>query len=181
MHHYNFPPYSVGETGFMRGPEAARHRPRRARTARAGAGDSGPRGLPVHDPPRLRDARVERLLLDGLGVRLDAGADGRRRADQRPSPASRWASSRRATTTSSSPTSRARRTTSATWTSRSRARRTGSPRPRWTSRSPASRRRSCAGPSTRRSRPRPPSSSGCSRRSRSPGRSSPGTLHGSRP
>ena len=23
MHHYNFPPYSVGETGFMRGPEAA--------------------------------------------------------------------------------------------------------------------------------------------------------------
>ena len=21
MHHYNFPPYSVGETGFMRGPK----------------------------------------------------------------------------------------------------------------------------------------------------------------
>ena len=21
MHHYNFPPYSLGETGFMRGPK----------------------------------------------------------------------------------------------------------------------------------------------------------------
>ena len=28
IHHYNFPPYSVGETGFMRGAEAPRHRPR---------------------------------------------------------------------------------------------------------------------------------------------------------
>ena len=39
-------------------------------------------GVPVHDPPRLRDARVERLVVDGLGLRLDARADGRRRADQ---------------------------------------------------------------------------------------------------
>ena len=39
-------------------------------------------GLPVHDPDRLGDARVERLVVDGLGVRLDARADGRRRADQ---------------------------------------------------------------------------------------------------
>ena len=38
--------------------------------------------LPVHDPDRLRDARVERLVVDGLGLRLDARADGRRRADQ---------------------------------------------------------------------------------------------------
>ena len=35
FHHYNFPPFSVGEAGFMRGPEAPRHRPRGAR--RAGA------------------------------------------------------------------------------------------------------------------------------------------------
>ena len=35
MHHYNFPPYSVGETGRMTRPEAPRHRPRRARPAGA--------------------------------------------------------------------------------------------------------------------------------------------------
>ena len=65
MHHYNFPPYSVGETGFMRGPEAARHRPRRARAAVARADPPGARRVPVHGPHRLGDARVERLLLDG--------------------------------------------------------------------------------------------------------------------
>ena len=81
-------------------PEAARHRPRRARAAGARGDDPARRGLPVHDPPRLGDARVERLLLDGIRVRLDAGAHGRRRADQAARRrASRWASSRRATTT----------------------------------------------------------------------------------
>ena len=54
MHHYNFPPYSVGETGFMRGPK------RRD----IGHGALAQRALepmipaldefPVHDPPRLR-------------------------------------------------------------------------------------------------------------------------------
>ena len=34
MHHYNFPPYSVGETGRHGLAEAARHRSRGARTAR---------------------------------------------------------------------------------------------------------------------------------------------------
>ena len=82
IHHYNFPPYSVGETGFMRGPEAPRHRPRRARAAGARGGHPAARGLPVHDPPRLRDARVERLVVDGLGLRLDDVADARRRADR---------------------------------------------------------------------------------------------------
>ena len=33
IHHYNFPPFSVGEAGFMRGPEAPRHRSRGARRA----------------------------------------------------------------------------------------------------------------------------------------------------
>ena len=64
------------------GPEAPRHRPRRARTAGTRADDPVARGLPVHDPHRLRDARVERVVVDGLGLRLDARADGRRRADQ---------------------------------------------------------------------------------------------------
>jgi polyribonucleotide nucleotidyltransferase len=71
MHHYNFPPYSVGETGFMRGPK------RRARADDPVAG-----GLPIHDPDRLRDAGVERVVLDGLGLRLDPRAPGRGRADQ---------------------------------------------------------------------------------------------------
>ena len=143
MHHYNFPPFSVGETGFMRGPKR-RDIGHGALAQRAlEPMHPGPGRLPVHDPDRLGDARVERLLVDGLGLRLDARPDGRRRADQGAGRrASRWASSRRATTTSSSPTSRARRTTSATWTSRSPARGRASPRSRWTSRSPASRRRS---------------------------------------
>ena len=39
MHHYNFPPFSVGETGLHARPEAPRHRPRRARPAGARADD----------------------------------------------------------------------------------------------------------------------------------------------
>ena len=123
MHHYNFPPYSVGETGFMRGPKR-RDIGHGALAQRAlEAVDPVAGGVPVHDPARLGDARVERLVVDGLGLRLDDVADGRRRADRGARlAASRWASSRRATTTSSSPTSREPRTTSATWTSRSPAR-----------------------------------------------------------
>ena len=86
--------------GLHARPEAARHRPRGARAARARGDDPAGRGLPVHDPHRLRDARVERLVVDGLRLRLDAVADGRRRADQGAGRrASRWASSRKATTT----------------------------------------------------------------------------------
>ena len=82
MHHYNFPPYSVGETGFMRGPKR-RDIGHGALAQRALEPVIPPaRRVPVHDPHRLGDARVERLVLDGLGLRLDARADGRRRADQ---------------------------------------------------------------------------------------------------
>ena len=81
MHHYNFPPFSVGETGFMRGPKR-RDIGHGALAQRALAGrDPEHRGVPLHDPPRLGDARVERLVVDGLGVRLDDVDDGRRRAD----------------------------------------------------------------------------------------------------
>src|SRR5438128_1202350 len=53
-----------------------------AREARAaGALD---RVVPLLDPRRLGHPRVERLLLDGLRVRLLAGPDGRRRPDQAP-------------------------------------------------------------------------------------------------
>ena len=41
-------------------------------------------GLPVRHPGRLGHPRVQRLVLHGLGVRLVAVADGRRRADQAP-------------------------------------------------------------------------------------------------
>ena len=39
-------------------------------------------GVPVHDPRRVGHPRVQRLVVDGLGVRLLAVAHGRRRAAQ---------------------------------------------------------------------------------------------------
>ena len=73
-----------------------------------------------------RHPRVERLELDGLGLRRHAGADGRRRADQRPGRRhlDRPGQGRRQVH-ACSPTSSATRTTSATWTSRSPAPQTG--------------------------------------------------------
>ena len=69
-----------GEVPARPGP--ARDRPRRARRARARADHARRGGVPLHDPHRLRDARVERLVLDGDGLRRLAVADGRGRADQ---------------------------------------------------------------------------------------------------
>ena len=63
-------------------PEAPRHRSRRARGAGARAGRAVGGRVPLHDPRGVGHRRVERLELDGLGVRLVAVADGRRRADQ---------------------------------------------------------------------------------------------------
>jgi polyribonucleotide nucleotidyltransferase len=92
MLHYNFPPYSVGETGRMGSPGGAR-----SATASSPGAPSRPMlpdkdEVPLHDPRGLGDHRVERLVLDGDGVRLLARADGRGRAAQaRRSPASPWA------------------------------------------------------------------------------------------
>ena len=65
MHHYNFPPYSTGETGFMRGPKRRE----------IGHGMLAERALvPVlpskeefayTHPHRVRRAVVQRLHLDG--------------------------------------------------------------------------------------------------------------------
>ena len=91
-HHYNFPPFSVGEAGFMRGPKRRDigHGALAERALVATIPER--RGLPLRDPGRLRDARVQRLLLDGLGLRLLDGAAGRRACrSPRRSPASRWA------------------------------------------------------------------------------------------
>ena len=45
MLHYNFPPFSVGETGMMGSPEAPRDRPRQPRASRREGGDAR------HGPP----------------------------------------------------------------------------------------------------------------------------------
>ncbi len=144
FHHYNFPPFSVGEAGFMRGPK------RRD----IGHGALAERALVPMIPDQEKFPYTIRVVsdilesngssLDGLGLRLLAGPDGRRRADRaRPVAGHRHGpdqGGRRLRR--SSPTSRASRTTSATWTSRSRAPRRASPPCRWTSRSRASRSRS---------------------------------------
>ena len=80
-HHYNFPPFSVGEAGRLGGPK------RRD----IGHGALAERALvpvvpsiedfPYSDARRLRHLRVQRLLVDGVGVRQLAVADGRGRAD----------------------------------------------------------------------------------------------------
>jgi ribonuclease PH len=83
MLHYNFPPFSVGEAKPFRGTEPPRDRPRHAGRAGSPAVAARVRRLPVHHPGRLRHPRVERLELDGLGVRRVAGPDARGCADAR--------------------------------------------------------------------------------------------------
>ena len=91
MLHYNFPPFSTGEVKPIRG--TSRREIGHGALAERALQPLLPalRGLPLHDPHRLRDPRVERLVVDGHGLRRLAGADGCRRADaRRPAPASRW-------------------------------------------------------------------------------------------
>ena len=82
--HYNFPPYSVGETGRMNAP--GRREIGHGKLAWRAMHPLMPiaRGVPLHGARRLRDHRIQRLLLDGLRVRRLAGADGRGRAHQAP-------------------------------------------------------------------------------------------------
>ena len=70
FHHYNFPPFSVGEAGFMRGPKRRDigHGALAERALVPMIPSHG--GLPVHDPRRLGHPRVQRLVVDGLGLRL---------------------------------------------------------------------------------------------------------------
>ena len=64
------------------GRRPARDRPRQPGRASPAAGHARRRGLPLHDPRRLRHPGIQRLLLHGHGLRRHAGADGRRRAHQ---------------------------------------------------------------------------------------------------
>ena len=83
MLHYNFPPFSVGEVSFLRGP-GRREIGHGALAERALAPVMPDRGaVPVHGPRRLGHPRVERLVVDGLGLRRLAGDDGRGRAARR--------------------------------------------------------------------------------------------------
>ena len=151
---------------------AARDRPRSPRGARARAGAAAEGRVSVHASPDERGARIQRLVVDGVGLRLDARADGRRRADSRarrrrrdgPDPQGRQV--RR-----SSPTFRGSRMRWARWTSKSPAPKRASPRFRWTSRSRASRSKSCARRWSRRASRVTPSSTSSPRRSRRRARS----------
>ena len=70
----------------------ARDRPRQARLARGASADAEPGGVSLHGAHRLRDHRIQRLLVDGDRVRRLAGADGRGRAARSARwPASPWA------------------------------------------------------------------------------------------
>ena len=64
--------------GLARPP---RDRPRQARLARAASDAAGQGQVPLHDPHRVGDHREQRLVLDGLGLRRLAVADGCRRSD----------------------------------------------------------------------------------------------------
>ena len=84
MHHYNFPPYSTGETGRVGSPK--RREIGHGALAERALVPVLPtrRGVPVRDPPGVGGARLQRLHLDGLGLRVDAGAAQRRCAAEGP-------------------------------------------------------------------------------------------------
>ena len=135
--------------GPPRRPEAPRHRPRRARRARAGADGPVDRGLPLHDPRRLGHPRVQRLVVDGLGLRLVAVADGRRRADQATGRGHRDGPDQGGRRLHRPHRHRRRRGSPRRHGLQGRRHRArASPRCRWTSRSRASRSTSCATRST---------------------------------
>ena len=81
MLHYNFPPFSVGEVGFMRGAGRREigHGALAERALSAVVPDD--KSVPLHDARGQRHSRVERIELHGVGLRRDAFADGRGRAD----------------------------------------------------------------------------------------------------
>ena len=69
LFHYNFPPYLGRRSRSHDGSEASRDRPRPPRQARRARRDADDGIVPVHDPRRLGNHRVERFLVDGLGLR----------------------------------------------------------------------------------------------------------------
>ena len=82
MLHYNFPPFSVGEVAFLRGPGPPRDRTRRSGRTRAAQHAAGRDRFPLHRTRGLRHPGIQRFLFDGDGLRRDAGPDGRRRSGE---------------------------------------------------------------------------------------------------
>jgi polyribonucleotide nucleotidyltransferase len=143
MLHYNFPPYSVGETGRMGSPRSPRNRSWQAGMAGPAPAAAEQGRFPLHHPRGVGNHRVQRLLFHGHGLRqslslMDAGVplknpcagycDGSDQGRRALSPCC--------------PTSWVMKITSVTWTSRWPERLAASPPCRWTSRSPRSPRRS---------------------------------------
>ena len=84
MLHYNFPPFSVGEVGFMRGP-GRREIGHGALAERAlTALIPSERLVPLHHARGQRHPGIQRFQLHGHGLRRIAGADGCRRSAGRP-------------------------------------------------------------------------------------------------
>ena len=80
MHNYNMPPYSTGETGRVGSPK--RREIGHGALAERALLPVLPhaRGVPVRHPPGVGGDRLQRLHLDGLGLRLHDVAAGRGRA-----------------------------------------------------------------------------------------------------
>ena len=155
MLHYNMPPYATGETGRVGTPKRREiGHGRLAKRALLGRAAHAGR-VRLLDARRVRDHRVQRLHLDGFGVRRLPRADGRRRADQgarrrhRDGPHQGRQPLRRAVRHPR------RRGPPRRHGLQGRGhRQAASPRCRWTSRSRASPRRSCRSRSTRRAKAR---------------------------
>ena len=80
MLHYNFPPFSVGEVAFLRGA-GRREIGHGALAERALSRSAAQRhGLALRDARRLRHSGVERIVVDGHGLRRFAQHDGRGRS-----------------------------------------------------------------------------------------------------
>ena len=83
MHHYNFPPFSVGETGRMGSP-GRREIGHGALVEKApDAGFASKERFSLHYPSCFRSYGLQRLHFSRLNLRLHSRFDGRRRADQK--------------------------------------------------------------------------------------------------
>ena len=84
MFHYNMPPFATGEMGRMGSTKRREigHGRLAKRALIAAAAEQG--RVPLHDARGLGNHRVQRLLVDGFGLRRLPVADGRRRADEGP-------------------------------------------------------------------------------------------------
>lgn len=82
MHHYNFPPYSVGETGRMGSPGRREIGHGALGERSAVGGYPSEEGIPIHHPFSRGSFGIQRFLLPGFDLCRDDGADVRRRSDQ---------------------------------------------------------------------------------------------------